>query len=88
MQKLQRMNPNAAEYSIQTNYLELLLDLPWGEYTKDNFDLKHARKTLDEDHFGLEKVKERILEHLAVIKLKGGELKAPILCLVWASRSW
>lgn len=81
MQKLQRMNPNAAEYSIQTNYLELLLDLPWGEYTKDNFDLRHARKTLDEDHFGLEKVKERILEHLAVIKLKGGELKSPILCL-------
>ncbi|HEY1039930.1 MAG TPA: endopeptidase La [Bacteroidia bacterium] len=81
IQKLQRMNPNAAEYSIQTNYLELLLELPWGEYTKDNFDLRHAKKVLDEDHFGLDKVKERILEHLAVIKLKGGELKSPILCL-------
>jgi ATP-dependent Lon protease len=81
MQKLQRMNPNAAEYSVQTNYLELLLDLPWGEYTDDNFDLKYAQDVLNEDHYGLEKVKERILEYLAVIKLKGGELKAPILCL-------
>jgi ATP-dependent Lon protease len=80
MSKLQRMNPNAAEYGIQTNYIELLLDLPWGEFTKDNFDLKHATKILDEDHFGLEKVKERILEHLAVLKLKGN-LKSPILCL-------
>lgn len=78
--KLSRMNPHAAEFGIQTNYVELLLDLPWGEYTKDNFDLKNAEKTLDEDHFGLEKVKERILEHLAVLKLKG-DLKAPILCL-------
>lgn len=81
IQKLQRMNPNAAEYSVQTNYLELLLDLPWGEQTEDNFDLKNAEEILNEDHFGLEKVKERILEHLAVIKLKGGELKSPILCL-------
>jgi ATP-dependent Lon protease len=81
MQKLQRMNPNAAEYSVQTNYLELLLDLPWGEFTDDNFDLKYAQDVLNEDHYGLEKVKERILEYLAVIKLKGGELKAPILCL-------
>jgi ATP-dependent Lon protease len=78
--KLTRMNPNSPEFGIQTNYLELLLDLPWGEYTTDNFDLKNAEKTLDEDHFGLEKVKERILEHLAVLKLKG-DLKAPILCL-------
>lgn len=79
--KLQRMNPNAAEYAIQTNYLELLLDLPWNEYTTDNFNLKNAERTLNEDHFGLEKVKERILEHLAVIKLKGN-LKSPIICLV------
>ncbi len=78
--KLQRMNPNAAEYGIQTNYLELMLELPWGEYTKDNFDIKNAEKTLNEDHYGLEKVKERILEHLAVLKLKG-DLKSPILCL-------
>ena len=80
MSKLQRMNPNAAEYSIQTNYLELFLDLPWNEYTNDNFDLNHAQEVLDDDHFGLEKVKERILEHLAVLKLKGN-LKSPILCL-------
>jgi ATP-dependent Lon protease len=78
--KLSRMNPNSPEFGVQTNYLELLLDLPWGEYTQDNFDLKHAEATLNEDHFGLEKVKERILEHLAVLKLKG-DLKAPILCL-------
>ena len=78
--KLARMNPHAAEYGIQTNYVELLLDLPWGELTTDNFDLKNAEETLDKDHFGLEKVKERILEHLAVLKLKG-DLKAPILCL-------
>lgn len=78
--KLQRMNPNAAEYGIQTNYVELLLELPWEENTKDNFDLKHAQTILDEDHFGLEKVKERIIEHLAVLKLKGN-LKSPIICL-------
>jgi ATP-dependent Lon protease len=78
--KLQRMNPNAAEYSIQTNYLETLLDLPWNEYTKDKFDLKKAQALLDNDHYGLEKVKDRILEHLAVLKLKGN-MKAPILCL-------
>lgn len=78
--KLQRMNPNAAEYGIQTNYVELLLELPWNEITKDNFDLKHAEQILDEDHFGLEKVKERIIEHLAVLKLKGN-LKSPIICL-------
>ena len=78
--KLARMNPHAAEYGIQTNYVELLLDLPWGEFTTDNFDLKNAEDTLNQDHFGLDKVKERILEHLAVLKLKG-DLKAPILCL-------
>ncbi|MGZ4037354.1 MAG: LON peptidase substrate-binding domain-containing protein, partial [Bacteroidia bacterium] len=78
--KLQRMNPNAAEYGIQTNYVELLLELPWQDYSKDNFDIKHAEKILNEDHYGLEKVKERILEHLAVLKLKG-DMKAPILCL-------
>ncbi len=78
--KLERMNPNAMEYSIQTNYLEVLLDLPWGEMTKDNFDLKRADKVLNKDHFGMEKVKERILEHLAVLKLKGN-MKSPILCL-------
>jgi ATP-dependent Lon protease len=79
--RLKRMNPQVAEYSIQLSYLELLLDLPWSEYTKDNFDLNKVKKVLDKDHFGLEKVKERILEHLAVLKLKG-DMKAPILCLV------
>ena len=79
--KIQRMNPQVAEYSIQMNYLELMLDLPWNEYTKDNFNLNKVKKVLDKDHYGLEKVKERILEHLAVLKLKG-DMKAPILCLV------
>jgi len=79
--KLQRMNPAAAEYSVQLNYLELLVDLPWNEYTKDNYDLKRARKVLDEDHFGLEKVKDRIIEFLAVTKLNGN-MRSPILCLV------
>jgi ATP-dependent Lon protease len=81
MEKVKRMNPQVAEYSVQLNYLELMLDLPWDTYTEDNFDLKKVQKILDEDHFGLEKVKERILEHLAVLKLKG-DMKAPILCLV------
>lgn len=81
MSKLQRMHPMAAEYSIQTNYLETLVQLPWGDYTLDNLDLHHAQQVLDEDHFGLEKVKERIIEHLAVIKLKK-DFKSPILCLV------
>ncbi|MDT8394053.1 MAG: endopeptidase La [Bacteroidales bacterium] len=81
LRKLQRMNPQAAEYSIQVNYLEMLVDLPWNEFTTDNFDLGNAQKILDEDHYGLEKVKERIIEHLAVIKLKKDH-KAPILCLV------
>ena len=80
IKKLQRMNPAMADYSVQRAYLELFLDLPWNEYTKDNFDLDKAKKILDRDHFGLEKVKERILEHLAVLKLKG-DMKAPILCL-------
>jgi ATP-dependent Lon protease len=81
MSKLQRMHPAAAEYSIQVNYLETLVQLPWNEYTTDNLDLLHAQKVLDQDHYGLEKVKERIIEYLAVIKLKN-DLKSPILCLV------
>jgi len=78
--KLSRLNPAAGEYSVQFAYCQTLLDLPWNEYTEDNFDLKRAAKVLDEDHYGLEKVKERILEHLAVLKLKN-DMKAPILCL-------
>ena len=78
--KLHRLNPAAGEYSVQFAYCQTLLELPWNEYTEDNFDLKHAEKVLDEDHYGLEKVKERILEHLAVLKLKR-DMKAPILCL-------
>lgn len=81
LDKLGRMNPSAPDYSIQLNYLELLLDLPWSELTKDNFDLKRAQRILDKDHFGLEKVKQRIIEYLAVLKLKR-DMKAPILCLV------
>ena len=81
LRKLQRMNPQAAEYSIQVNYLEMLVELPWNEFTPDNLDLNNAQKILDEDHYGLEKVKERIIEHLAVIKLKKDH-KSPILCLV------
>ncbi|RFZ85638.1 endopeptidase La [Mucilaginibacter terrenus] len=81
MEKLARTNPAAADYSVQINYLELLLDLPWNEFTKDNFDLKRAQKVLDKDHFGLDKVKQRIIEYLAVLKLKH-DMKAPILCLV------
>ncbi|MBU0763750.1 MAG: endopeptidase La [Bacteroidetes bacterium] len=80
LEKLQRLHPAAGEYSVQLNYLHLLLELPWNEYTVDNFDMKNARNILDEDHYGLEKIKERILEHLAVLKLKG-DLKSPILCL-------
>ncbi|MGO4877277.1 endopeptidase La [Pedobacter psychrotolerans] len=81
LDKLGRMNPAAPDYSVQLNYLELLLDLPWREFTKDNFDLKRAQRILDKDHFGLEKVKQRIIEYLAVLKLKR-DMKAPILCLV------
>ena len=80
LEKLSRLNPAAAEYSVQVNYVQTLLDLPWSLYTKDNLDLNNARKVLDDDHFGLDEVKERILEHLAVLKLKG-DLKSPILCL-------
>ncbi len=80
LDKLARLNPAAAEYSVQVNYIQTLLELPWDEFTKDNLDLNHARTVLDEDHYGLEEVKERILEHLAVLKLKG-DLKSPILCL-------
>ena len=80
LNRLKRMNPQAAEYGVQRSYLELMLELPWGEYTKDKFDLKRAVKILDRDHFGLEKVKERIIEHLAVLKLKG-DMKSPIICL-------
>jgi ATP-dependent Lon protease len=78
--KLQRLNPQMPEFSIQRNYLELLLDLPWGHLSKDDLDLNRAKRILDKDHFGLEKVKERILEYLAVLKLKG-DMKSPILCL-------
>ncbi len=80
LDRLMRMNPATPDYSVSLNYAELLLELPWGEYSKDNFDLNRARKVLDADHFGLEKVKERILEYLAVLKLKG-DMKSPILCL-------
>jgi len=79
--KLRRVNPQVAEYAIGLNYIETVLDLPWLEFTKDNFDLKKVKDVLDKDHYGLPKVKERILEHLAVLKLKG-DMKAPILCLV------
>jgi ATP-dependent Lon protease len=78
--KLNRLNPATGEYSVQLNYLQTLLELPWNDYTKDNFDLKRAKRILDRDHFGLEKVKDRILEHLAVLKLKG-DMKSPIICL-------
>ncbi|MCF8247205.1 MAG: endopeptidase La [Saprospiraceae bacterium] len=79
--KLRRMNPQVAEYAIQMNYMDVLLELPWEDFTKDNFDLNRVLKVLDKDHYGLEKVKDRILQHLAVLKLKG-DMKAPILCLV------
>ena len=78
--KLQRMNPQVAEYSIQRNYLDLFLDLPWNEYSEDKFDLKRAQKILDRDHYGLEDVKRRIIEYLAVLKLRN-DMKSPILCL-------
>ena len=78
--RLERLNPSIAEYSVQMNYLQLMLDLPWEEMTEDRLDLNAVREQLDKDHFGLEEVKERLLEHLAVIKLKG-DLKSPILCL-------
>ncbi|WP_034256797.1 endopeptidase La [Adhaeribacter aquaticus] len=80
LDKLSRINPAAAEYPVALNYAEFMLELPWGEYTKDNFNLKRTKKILDADHYGLEKVKERIIEYLAVLKLKN-DMKAPILCL-------
>lgn len=80
LNKLKRLNPSSPDYSVQSNYLREMLDLPWKHYSEDNLDLNHAKKVLDEDHFGLEKVKERILEYLAVLKLKS-DMKSPILCL-------
>lgn len=80
MAKLERYNPSSPDYSIQYNYIQFMLDLPWGTISEDNLDLKHAQKVLDEDHFGLDKVKDRIIEYLAVLKLKG-DMKSPILCL-------
>jgi ATP-dependent Lon protease len=81
LDKLLRLNPATGEYSVQVNYIQTLVELPWNEFTKDNFNLKRASRILDKDHFGLEKIKDRILEHLAILKLKG-DLKSPILCLV------
>ena len=78
--KMERMNSQVAEYGVQRNYLELLLDLPWNEFSKDNFDLKRAQRILDRDHFGLEEVKKRVIEFLAVLKLRN-DMKSPILCL-------
>ena len=80
IRKLERMHPNSPDFSVQLNYVETIVNLPWNEFTKDNFDLKKAQKVLDRDHFGMEKVKDRIIEHLAVLKLKG-DLKSPIICL-------
>lgn len=80
VKKLERLNPQSPDYSVQYGYLQTILELPWNEYTQDNFNLKNAQKILDRDHFGMEKVKERIIEHLAVLKLKG-DMKSPILCL-------
>ncbi|SFQ07940.1 ATP-dependent Lon protease [Parafilimonas terrae] len=81
--KLERMHPTTPDYSVIYNHLDLLLDLPWQEYTKDNYDLKHAAKVLDADHYGMKKIKERILEYIAVLKLKG-DMKSPILCFTGA----
>ncbi|MDP4239127.1 MAG: endopeptidase La [Bacteroidota bacterium] len=80
LKKLERMSQHSPDYSTQLNYIETMLDLPWNEYTKDNFNLKNAQKVLNKDHFGMDTVKDRILEHLAVLKLKG-DMKSPILCL-------
>lgn len=81
IQKLERMHPSTPDYSVVYNHLDLILDLPWGEYSEDSYDLKNAKKVLDNDHYGMEKIKDRILEYLAVLKLKG-DLKSPILCFV------
>ena len=78
--KLEKYNPSSPDYSIQYNYIKFMLELPWNHISKDNLDLRHAAKVLDADHFGLEKVKERIIEYLAVLKLRG-DMKSPILCL-------
>ena len=80
VRKLERLHPQSPDFSVQYNYLETFVDLPWGEFTQDNFNLKNAQRQLDKDHYGLEKVKERIIEHLAVLKLRG-DLKSPIICL-------
>ena len=80
LNKLKRLNPSSPDYSVQSNYLREMLDLPWNHLSEDNLDLEHARQVLDADHFGLEKVKERILEYLAVLKLKA-DMKSPIVCL-------
>ena len=80
VRKLERLHPQSPDFSIQTQYVQTFVNLPWNEYSKDNFNLKHAEKVLDRDHYGLEKVKERIIEHLAVLKLKG-DMKSPIICL-------
>ena len=80
LRKLERLHPQSPDYSIQTQYVQSIVNLPWNEYSKDNFNLPHAQKVLDRDHYGLEKVKERIIEHLAVLKLKG-DMKSPIICL-------
>ncbi|MBP4142779.1 endopeptidase La [Flavobacterium sp. I-SCBP12n] len=80
LSKMRRMNPQAPDFGIQRNYLELFLELPWNEFSKDNFDLKRAQKILDKDHFGLEDVKKRMIEHLAVLKLRN-DMKSPIICL-------
>ena len=79
LSKLQRTNPNSPDYGIQRNYLDVLLELPWNEYSKDNFDLKRAQKILDKEHYGLDEVKRRIIEYLAVLKLRN-DMKSPILC--------
>ena len=78
--KLERLHPQSPDYSIQFNYIKTLLDLPWGIYSKDNLSLKNAQKTLDKEHYGLEQVKDRILEHLAVLKLRG-DFKSPFIFL-------
>ena len=80
LNKLSRYNANSPDYSIQYNYLDFMLNLPWNETSIDNLDLKHAQKVLDDDHYGLDTVKDRIIEYLAVLKLKGN-MKSPILCL-------
>ena len=81
IEKLERMHPSTPDYSVVYNHLDLMLDLPWESYTEDHYDLKKAKKTLDADHYGMQKIKERILEYLAVLKLKG-DMKSPILCFV------